>query len=117
MAGPDPSCYPLDLDLQRSVALRIRWEDGVETITPLDRLRAACPCATCRAMREERARNPLAVLPRAANPAEMTTVRSAELAGSYALRITWMDGHDTGIYDFRLLRSLGAAGAGQDSGP
>ncbi len=31
----------------------------------------------------------------------------AELVGQYGLRITWADGHDTGIYDYELLRSLG----------
>ena len=34
---------------------------------------------------------------------EMTHV---ELVGNYALAPTWADGHNTGIYSFRLLRRL-----------
>ena len=30
----------------------------------------------------------------------------ADYVGNYALRITWSDGHDTGIYAFRFLREL-----------
>jgi DUF971 family protein len=30
----------------------------------------------------------------------------AELVGNYAIRFRWSDGHDTGIFDFRFLRSL-----------
>ena len=37
----------------------------------------------------------------------MVTVDEAELVGRYALRIRWKDGHDSGVYDFALLRSLG----------
>ena len=29
-----------------------------------------------------------------------------ELVGRYALQPTWKDGHDTGIYTFRVLRGL-----------
>ena len=29
-----------------------------------------------------------------------------ELVGNYALAPTWADGHNTGIYSFRLLRGL-----------
>lgn len=106
----DPRVHPLELDLERSVRLRIRWADGAESRIPLERLRASCPCATCRALREERARNPLLVLPKATSAAALSTVEKAELAGAYALRVTWRDGHDTGIYDFRLLRELGDLG-------
>ena len=39
---------------------------------------------------------------------------SASLAGRYALRIVWADGHDTGIYDFPLLRRLSDADERQE---
>jgi DUF971 family protein len=41
----------------------------------------------------------------------MATIASAELVGNYAVRVRWADGHDTGIYDFALLRALGEAEA------
>jgi DUF971 family protein len=119
MAAPD-SEYPLEFDLDRSRGLRIRWADGLESEIPLAVLRRACPCATCRAEREAAEHNPLRVVPRMASPDDQVVVREAELAGSYALRIRWADGHDTGIYEFRMLRMLaeqvsadgGAGGSG-----
>ena len=29
-----------------------------------------------------------------------------EAVGNYAIAFTWADGHNTGIYSFRLLRSI-----------
>jgi DUF971 family protein len=34
-------------------------------------------------------------------------LRELEQVGNYALGLTWADGHSTGIYSFRLLRTLG----------
>lgn len=106
---------PCELDLDRTAGLRILWSDGLEAAIALPVLRRNCPCATCRDEREKRAKNPLHVMPAVANPADAVTVDSAQLVGNYALRIRWRDGHDTGIYDFGLLRSL-CAGAGQTVG-
>jgi DUF971 family protein len=33
-------------------------------------------------------------------------MQSVEPVGSYAIRIYWSDGHNTGIYTWELLRSL-----------
>lgn len=97
--------YPIAFDLDRGRSLSVRWSDGVGHEIPLADLRRACPCATCRALREELSRNPLTVLshPAGGRP----TASTAELVGVYALRLRWEDGHDTGIYDFGLLRALG----------
>ncbi|MGD8453451.1 MAG: DUF971 domain-containing protein [Phycisphaerae bacterium] len=104
---------PVALDLDRTRELRIRWADGVETVHPLAHLRRECPCAACREQRAAEAANPLRVMQPPARQVDMVTVRTAELVGNYALRIVWNDGHATGLYDFGLLRSLGAGGAGE----
>jgi DUF971 family protein len=36
---------------------------------------------------------------------------SIEGVGNYAVRPTWADGHDTGLYTLRTLRGLSEAGA------
>jgi len=107
MIGVDPAFHPLELELDRSRHLRVTWGDRHESVIPLAVLRKNCPCASCRSLREERERNPLAILSHAGDPAAMCTATSAELVGTYALRIDWADGHNTGIFYFRLLRSLG----------
>lgn len=106
MSGAAPA-HPADIELRKSSDLRIRWTDGHESVIPLVELRRNCPCATCRAAREERERNPLAILSVRSSESDFATAASAELVGHYALRIRWNDGHDTGIYDFGLLRRLG----------
>jgi DUF971 family protein len=50
------------------------------------------------------------------DPEAQVTARSAELVGHYGLRMVWNDGHDTGIYDYALLRRLGDKSA-RDRGP
>ncbi|MFQ5805810.1 MAG: DUF971 domain-containing protein [Phycisphaerae bacterium] len=104
---PDPKTQPVELNLKRTEHLQIRWADGHESTIALLQLRKACPCATCRAAQEEHERNPLAVSQPVQNPQDMVIAERAELVGRYALRIRWKDGHDTGIYDFALLRALG----------
>ena len=102
---------PIDIELKRSSHLRIVWDDGVETTIDLRTLRENCPCATCREQRRQRAEaaseNPLRVLPATARVEDQIRAVDAELAGHYALRIRWADGHDAGFYDFSLLRRLG----------
>lgn len=100
------SAHPVTFELNRKEGLAIRWSDGMEAMIPLPVLRRVCPCATCRAEREARRLNPLHVLRGPAGGEDSVIVASAELAGNYALRVTWRDGHDTGIYDFGLLRVL-----------
>lgn len=103
----NPQEYPVELDLDRTSGLRIRWTDALDTVIPLVELRRACPCASCRSEREQQAPGRLRVLAAPARESDALRVEHAELAGRYALRVTWADGHDTGIYDFGLLRELG----------
>lgn len=46
-----------------------------------------------------------ALLDPATVPADIRPVQ-ASLVGAYGLRITWSDGHGTGIYPFERLRIL-----------
>ena len=84
--------------------LLVEWKDGERSDHSLDELRRQCPCASCRTEREQLSRNPLRIL-----KADPTGVRvtSARLVGNYAIQFEWSDGHNTGIFDFRFLRSLG----------
>lgn len=98
---------PLEFDVQRGVALRITWADGRRSTIPLAELRKACPCAGCRAQRELPSPRSLPVIASSADQQRMVTVSDVELVGRYALRMRWADGHDTGLYDYALLRRLG----------
>ncbi len=103
------STTPKDLKVKiKEQLLIIDWEDGTRGEYSLDDLRRRCPCASCRTERDKQDDNPLAVLK--FNPSEVR-VTHANLVGAYAIQFHWSDGHNTGIFDFRYLRSL-AGGRG-----
>ena len=106
--GPhDDSVTPKDLKVKiADQRLLIKWKDGKHSEFALPQLRRVCPCATCRTEREQQTDNPLRILK--ADPTGVRVV-SARLVGTYAIQFDWSDGHNTGIFDFRFLRSLGAS--------
>jgi DUF971 family protein len=99
---------PTSLKLKRDEQLEITWSDGRRSVYPIRLLRARCPCATCRQLRETMQKNRLAVLPPGAGGP--VVAETAEMVGNYALRIIWSDGHDAGIYSYDYLRDLDSPG-------
>ena len=87
--------------------LYILWRDGHESRYRFFDLRDACPCASC--VDEITGKK---TLDRSSIP-ENIHAESCEYVGNYAIRIRWSDGHDTGLYNFRLLRNKD--GATQDT--
>ena len=87
--------------------LEIVWGDGHQSLFTLRELRQECPCAACREARQEAKRNtdPFRVLSSTARPASYE-VAHIEPVGRYGMKITWGDGHSTGIYTFEYLRHL-----------
>ena len=81
--------------------LRITWDTGHESVFTLRHLRDICPCAACQGE---------TVLLRSyvPAPADRSVPGRYELAGiqpvgSYAVQISWADGHGTGIYTWEHL--------------
>ena len=88
--------------------LEIAWSDGTSSRALLGELRRSCPCAMCREARRAIEPSATGELPVLAGEAETATARALKFdyVGRYGLRITWADGHDTGIYTFEALREL-----------
>lgn len=107
---------PLHLDLKKDRGLTIAWADGASSFYPIAYLRRMSPSADMRQLREEIARNPLTILP-ATSQTEPLTALKAELVGNYAIKISFSDGHATGIYSFAYLRSIDPALGDADSPP
>ena len=104
---PTARTTPTKLDLKRTERLDVQWQDGTACSYPLSLLRAKCPCAMCKTVRQEQQpRRPLTLNILPGNYAEPLSVRSAELVGNYALKIEWSDQHGSGIYSFAYLREL-----------
>jgi len=100
---------PTNLDLKKDKGLTIAWNDGVVSYISIARLRKMSPSADMRELRGQMAANPLTVLPASASRGGSgpLVVTDAELVGNYALRLTFSDGHSTGIYTWEYLRELG----------
>ena len=97
---------PLDIAIdlkQREV--RIKWQDGHNSVYSLDFLRQNCPCALCEDERKKAETVPMYVAPPVTG--ELEPERPAEMVGQYALQFFWTDGHRSGIYTYEYLRQLG----------
>ena len=84
--------------------LRILWDDGHETVYSLQRLRDHCPCAGC-AGESVLLHHYEAPVPERSTPGRYE-LKSVQPDGSYAVQMTWGDGHATGIYTFEYLDNL-----------
>ncbi len=83
--------------------LAIVWSDGGESYIPIERLRRACPCASCQGEPDATGR---VVRPKVTYTNQSFFLRSYEPIGGYALLVRFEDGHATGIYPFNYLREL-----------
>jgi ATP-binding protein involved in chromosome partitioning len=94
---------PRDIRREDADTLVIDWDDGVTTRYAVRELRLECPCAGCRdEVTGVRLLDP-AKVPAGVRPLRLQSV------GNYALKISWSDGHDTGIYTFDRLRRIAEA--------
>ncbi len=97
MSDPSPLApgepWPDELRVQENGArFKVTFDDGVVGTVSAERLREASPSAD-KSRHAPPAGQPLAII-------------EVEQVGNYAVRIGFNDGHNTGIYTWRLLRSL-----------
>jgi len=89
----------------------IVWNDGHQATYTFTYLRDCCPCALCNDEREKQHRRPdqpssaedsgpLMMFKPILRPTEVAPV------GNYAIRFSWNDGHQHGIYSWYYLRDF-----------
>lgn len=101
-AGP----WPVRLAFSASrKSLRAEFDDGEAFDIPYALLRRESPSA------EVQGHGP--GQKRAVPHADSVLVTAAERVGRYAVRLSFDDGHDSGLYSWRYLRNLGEAAAGR----
>lgn len=105
MITPMTEMTPTVLRLKRDEHLYLEWPDGLRATIPIAALRAKCPCAGCREERRKAKGARLRVISGGTGP---TTATAGEMVGNYAIRITFSDGHDAGLFSFDYLRELSA---------
>ncbi|MHB8901921.1 MAG: gamma-butyrobetaine hydroxylase-like domain-containing protein [Thermoguttaceae bacterium] len=95
---PQPTHLALEGNL-----LRIQWSDGRSILYDPIHLRQHCPCASCNSQRGlavDRGRPP-------DSSGVPVTITAMEPAGNYAYKISFSDGHSTGLFTLQFLRELG----------
>lgn len=107
-ASTDPKS--VKVNLTTGTGMEIEWRDGHHSKYSFVFLRDACPCALCEEERGKDKRSPgeppklapgtLPMFKPAAKPL------SAEGVGKYAIKFSWNDGHELGIYSWAFLREV-----------
>ncbi len=103
---------PADMDADPSKkTITIVWKDSHTSVYPYDYIRKNCPCAHCKDSKESQKRSPGGGLVELKLINEDVVGTSSDIVevedvGRYALKFTWGDGHDTGIYSFEHLREI-----------
>ena len=95
-----PTLPPVEIGRANLFDLKVKWQDGHESVYPAKTLRLACPCAGCVDEMTGERRVTAAGVPEDIKPLGI------QLVGNYAISIQWSDDHRTGIYAFDLLRKL-----------
>lgn len=96
---------PIGLRRRDPRTLSVLWEDGRRDNFDVRDLRLACHCALCiEEMSGRKLLDPKTVRPDV-SPRVITSI------GNYAIGIDWNDGHNSGIYSFDHLYSLGVSAA------
>lgn len=107
---------PKQIKIFEKNKLQIVWNDGKESRIGLKYVREECPCASCKGetVLLKTYRNPQKgqaslwdrqTKQSSASP-EMYKIKNIQTVGSYAIQITWGDGHNTGIYTWEYLLQL-----------
>ena len=85
--------------------LLLKWSDGSENALELKPMRDNCPCAHCAGETDVFGN---VYIGEGIRKTELAfEVDKIEMVGHYAIRIYWKDNHNSGIYPFPLLKTLG----------
>ncbi len=98
---------PTELKRLDEGRIRIEWSDGQSQEFRARTLRDACPCATCREQKSAPPAPPTQLTVLSAAEAQPLTIRGMRPVGAYAYNIAFSDGHDSGLFTFDRLRTLG----------
>jgi DUF971 family protein len=95
----DPQFRPTAIRSPRGArTTEIDWADGHKSVYPHSVLRGYCPCAGCQGHSGD--------VTYVETTDDQQELEDIQPIGGYALSLKWFDGHSSGIYSFKLLRSL-----------
>jgi DUF971 family protein len=92
---------PLQIKVVDKNYLYIKWNDGTDISIKLVNLRRDCPCAICESERDQHGTKYIPIY-----SGEQMKIKKIQMIGNYAVGIDWADEHNTGIYDFAILKKM-----------
>jgi len=92
---------PVKIKVRDRKSIFIKWNDDSESDISAVYLRKYCPCATCLAEKERKGKSYIPIY----NDNQVIISGVAQV-GSYAIGISFRDGHNTGIYEYTFLKKL-----------
>lgn len=92
--------WPVEIRLRKDrKTLTVSFDDGVEFSLPAEYLRVLSPSAEVQGHSSDQ---------RVTVPGKMmVSITAIDSVGNYAVRLTFSDGHNTGIFSWSYLRRLG----------
>lgn len=85
--------------------IAIKWDDETESYINNKKLRDACPCAHCSG--ESDVFGNVYMGQKKDSPVKnQYKIIHYKIVGHYAIRFFWGDQHSSGIYSYKLLKSL-----------
>ncbi|MTI87543.1 MAG: DUF971 domain-containing protein [Balneolaceae bacterium] len=101
----EQSTTPKSIEVSnKDQVLEITWSDDQTSVYPLFGLRKNCPCVTCRGGHGSMGDfEPESFFE---DDPSRIEIRDIEQVGNHAIKITWSDGHNSGMYQWETLRWL-----------
>jgi len=97
MSAPTPTQIRA---LRDAGTLSLGWSDGTHFELPFKYVRGECPCAACIDEFTGARILDLDTIPETIIPEQLA------MSGNYALKISWSDGHSTGLYTWEHLYQI-----------
>ncbi len=111
-ADPRKKPTSIKIHISTGAGIDITWADGHASHYDFTYLREECPCATCSDARGKKASHSEEPAPSfLSSPAlpmfkPKPRAQAATQIGSYAIQLSFSDGHSTGIYSYDYFRII-----------
>ncbi|MDA3861662.1 MAG: DUF971 domain-containing protein [Melioribacteraceae bacterium] len=95
---------PKKISISENDSVNIEWDNNKVSEINKYLLRKSCPCALCEVERDDNHHEYNLFR------GNKTEVVDIEVVGQHAIKVTWKDGHNTGMYEFQYLIDLAEKG-------
>jgi DUF971 family protein len=95
---------PKKISVSQNDSIVIVWDDNIISEINKYLLRKSCPCALCEVEREKNHHDYNLFR------GDKTEIIDIQVIGQHAIKVTWKDGHNAGMFEFQYLKDLAKKG-------